>query len=628
MTTLEEKMAMRKLAIEGKPFGPGSHTPHEGKTMTGAQAIIASLEAEGVDTIFGYPGGQAIKIYDALYDSKQIHHVLARHEQGATHMADGYARATGKVGVVLVTSGPGATNTVTGIATAYMDSIPMVVITGQVTRGVIGTDSFQESDIVGITMPVVKHSFLLQSTDDLTRTFREAFYIASTGRPGPVLIDIPSDLSGAEMVFHYPDSVSLPSYKPTYRGNARQVKQAAELIQKAERPLLYAGGGIVTSHACAELTELAERMQIPVVTTLMGKGAMRCSNPLNLGPVGMHGSKYANMAVTECDLLIAVGARFSDRVTGKVSEFAPHAKIIHIDIDPAEIGKIINPVVPIVGDAKGVLAAINERLAKADAQPIDRAWVEDVFSWRERWPFYTSDFSDYPNAIAPEVVLHKLSQKLDPEASIVTTEVGQHQMWAHQNIHREHARTFISSGGLGTMGFGFPAAIGAKIGCPESEVVCVAGDGSFQMNSQEMATAKINDVPVKVLIIDNRALGMVHQWQSLFYNKRYSFTELADNPDFVKLADAYGWRARRVEKPEDVDAALDEMLASKKPYLLDVMIPRDQTVYPMVAPGAPIDDIIGALDVTLGGVRVSEKGFGKPVAAPTAPEPDEKGGDE
>ena len=628
MTTLEEKMAMRKLAIEGKPFGPGSHTPHEGKTMTGAQAIIASLEAEGVDTIFGYPGGQAIKIYDALYDSKQIHHVLARHEQGATHMADGYARATGKVGVVLVTSGPGATNTVTGIATAYMDSIPMVVITGQVTRGVIGTDSFQESDIVGITMPVVKHSFLLQSTDDLTRTFREAFYIASTGRPGPVLIDIPSDLSGAEMVFHYPDSVNLPSYKPTYRGNARQVKQAAELIQKAERPLLYAGGGIVTSHACAELTELAERMQIPVVTTLMGKGAMRCSNPLNLGPVGMHGSKYANMAVTECDLLIAVGARFSDRVTGKVSEFAPHAKVIHIDIDPAEIGKIINPVVPIVGDAKVVLAAINERLAKADAQPIDRTWVDDVFSWRERWPFYTSDFSDYPNAIAPEVVLHKLSQKLDPEASIVTTEVGQHQMWAHQNIHREHARTFISSGGLGTMGFGFPAAIGAKIGCPESEVVCVAGDGSFQMNSQEMATAKVNDVPVKVLIIDNRALGMVHQWQSLFYNKRYSFTELADNPDFVKLADAYGWRARRVEKPEDVDAALDEMLASKEPYLLDVMIPRDQTVYPMVAPGAPIDDIIGALDVTLGGVRVSEKGFGKPVAAPTAPEPGEKGGDE
>ena len=610
MTTLEEKIAMRQRAIEGRPFGPGSTTEHEGKTMTGAQAVIASLEAEGVDTIFGYPGGQAIKIYDALYDSKKIHHVLARHEQGATHMADGYARATGKVGVVLVTSGPGATNTVTGIATAYMDSVPMVVITGQVTRGVIGTDAFQESDIVGITMPVVKHSFLLQSTDDLTRTFREAFYIASTGRPGPVLIDIPSDLSSAEMVFNYPDKINLPSYRPTYKGNAKQVRQAVSRIQESKRPLIYAGGGIVSSHACAELTELAERMQIPVVTSLMGKGAMRCSNPLNLGPVGMHGSKYANMAVTECDLLIAVGARFSDRVTGKVDEFAPHAKIIHIDIDPAEIGKIIDPAVPIVGDAKVVLGAINERLNKTGAKPNDDAWVKSVNEWRDRWPLYTDDFKDYPGAIAPEVVLAHLSDKLDPEASIVTTEVGQHQMWAHQNIHREHARTFLSSGGLGTMGFGFPAAIGAKVGCPEDEVVCVAGDGSFQMNSQEMATAAINGIGVKVLIMDNRALGMVHQWQRLFYNERYSFTELAPNPDFVKLADAYGWEAARITKPEEVDEALDKMLAAKGPYLLDVQIPIDQTVYPMVAPGAPIDDIIGALDVTLGGVRVSEKGFG------------------
>ena len=611
MITVEEKIARRQRAIEGRPFGPGSNTEHEGKTMTGAQAIIASLEAEGVDTIFGYPGGQAIKIYDALYDSKKIHHVLARHEQGATHMADGYARATGKVGVVLVTSGPGATNTVTGIATAYMDSVPLVVITGQVTRGVIGTDAFQESDIVGITMPIVKHSFLLQSTDDLTRTFREAFYIASTGRPGPVLIDIPSDLSGSEMVFHYPDSVSVPSYRPTYRGNAKQVKQAAQLICRAERPLIMAGGGIVASHACPELVALAERMQIPVVTTLMGKAAIPCSNPLNLGPVGMHGSKYANMAVTESDLIIAVGARFSDRVTGKVSEFAPHAKIIHIDIDPAEIGKIINPDVPIVGDAKVILAALNERLEKMDAHANCEAWRDEVFEWRERWPFYTSDFADYEGKIAPEVLLETLSDKLDPHASIVTTEVGQHQMWALQNIHREHARTFISSGGLGTMGFGFPAAIGAKIGCPDEQVVCIAGDGSFQMNSQEMATAKINDVPVKVLIIDNRALGMVHQWQHLFYNDRYSFTELADNPDFVKLADAYGWRARRIERPEEIDAALDEMLASDEPYLLDVRIPAEQTVYPMVAPGAPIDDIIGALDVTLGGVRVTEKGFGE-----------------
>lgn len=610
MTNLDEKLARRQRAIEGKPFGPGSATEHEGKTMSGAQAIIASLEAEGVDTIFGYPGGQAIKIYDALYDSKKIRHVLARHEQGATHMADGYARATGKVGVVLVTSGPGATNTVTGIATAFMDSVPLVVITGQVTRGVIGTDAFQESDIVGITMPVVKHSFLLQSCDDLTRTFREAFYIASTGRPGPVLIDIPSNLSGSQMVFHYPDSISIPSYKPTYKGNAKQVRQAANLIESAKRPLIYAGGGIVSSHACAELTQLAEHMRIPVVTSLMGKGAMRCSNPLNLGPVGMHGSKYANMAVTECGLLIAVGARFSDRVTGKVSEFAPHAKIIHIDIDPAEIGKIIDPAVPIVGDAKVVLGAICDRLAKDGAAPIDQEWEKTVFSWRDRWPFYAADFADYPDKIAPEIVLSKLSDKLDPEASIVTTEVGQHQMWAHQNIHREHARTFISSGGLGTMGFGFPAAIGAQIGCPEDQVVCIAGDGSFQMNSQEMATAAINRVPLKVVIIDNRALGMVHQWQSLFYDHRFSFTELDANPDFVKLADAYGWQAMRIEHPDQVDEALDTMLASDGPFLLDVIIPTEQTVYPMVAPGAALDDIIGALDVTLGGVRVSEKGFG------------------
>ena len=610
MTNLDEKLARRQRAIEGKPFGPGSATEHEGKTMSGAQAIIASLEAEGVDTIFGYPGGQAIKIYDALYDSKKIRHVLARHEQGATHMADGYARATGKVGVVLVTSGPGATNTVTGIATAFMDSVPLVVITGQVTRGVIGTDAFQESDIVGITMPVVKHSFLLQSCDDLTRTFREAFYIASTGRPGPVLIDIPSDLSGSQMVFHYPDSISIPSYKPTYKGNAKQVRQAANLIESAKRPLIYAGGGIVSSHACAELTQLAEHMRIPVVTSLMGKGAMRCSNPLNLGPVGMHGSKYANMAVTECDLLIAVGARFSDRVTGKVSEFAPHAKIIHIDIDPAEIGKIIDPAVPIVGDAKVVLGAICDRLAKDGAAPIDQEWEKTVFSWRDRWPFYAADFADYPDKIAPEIVLSKLSDKLDPEASIVTTEVGQHQMWAHQNIHREHARTFISSGGLGTMGFGFPAAIGAQIGCPQDQVVCIAGDGSFQMNSQEMATAAINRVPLKVVIIDNRALGMVHQWQSLFYDHRFSFTELDANPDFEKLADAYGWQAMRIEHPDQVDEALDTMLTSDGPFLLDVIIPTEQTVYPMVAPGAALDDIIGALDVTLGGVRVSEKGFG------------------
>ena len=609
--TREEKLARRERALAGRPFGPGSATEHEGKVLTGAQAIIASLEAEGVDIIFGYPGGQAIKIYDALYDSTKVRHVLARHEQGATHMADGYARATGKVGVVLVTSGPGATNTVTGIATAYMDSVPLVVITGQVTRGVIGTDAFQESDIVGITMPVVKHSYLLQDVADIPRVFREAFYIASTGRPGPVLIDIPSDLCGQTIEFHYPDGVNLPSYKPTYRGNAKQVRQACNLILESHQPILYVGGGCVISHACKELTELSERMCIPIVTSLMGKAAMRCSNPLNLGPVGMHGSKYANMAMTESDLIIAVGARFSDRVTGKVSEFAPHAKIIHIDIDPAEIGKVVKADVPIVGDARTVLIAMNERLEKMDAKPVGEEWFREVSAWRDRWPFYTPDFKDYPDAIAPEVVLSKLSDKLDPEASIVTTEVGQHQMWAHQNIHREHARTFISSGGLGTMGFGFPAAIGAKLGVPDAEVVCVAGDGSIQMNIQELATARINNIPVKLLIINNSVLGMVRQWQTLFYDRRYSATTLDPVPDFVKVAEAYGWPAERISHPDEVDAALDRMLAEDGPYMLEVVIPKDQTVYPMVAPGAPIDDIIGALDVTLGGVRVTEKGFGE-----------------
>lgn len=608
------QLARKARAVEGRPFGPGSNTEKQGITMTGAQAVIASLEAEGVDTVFGYPGGQAIKIYDALYDSKKIRHVLARHEQGATHMADGYARATGKVGVVLVTSGPGATNTVTGIATAYMDSIPLVVITGQVTRGVIGTDSFQESDIVGITMPVVKHSFLLQSTDDLTKTFREAFYIASTGRPGPVLIDIPSDLAGAEMVFNYPDGVNLPSYRPTYKGNARQIKQACALIKESKRPLLYIGGGIVSSHACAELKDLAESMQIPVVCTLLGKGAFSSSNPLNLGPVGMHGSKYANMAITKCDLLICVGARFSDRVTGKLSEFAPHANVIHIDIDPAEIGKVRYSQVPIVGDAQIVLAGINEQLAKMQVDPVGAAWFSQCSEWRERWPFFHDESANSPGQIVPELILGQLSQKLDPDASIVTTEVGQHQMWAHQHIRREHARTFLSSGGLGTMGFGFPAAIGAQIGCPDAQVVCVAGDGSFQMNSQEMATAAINHAPVKVLIMDNRALGMVHQWQKLFYHERYSSTLLDANPDFVKLADAYGWQAERIESPEEVSSALDRMLASEGPYLLDVKISADQNVYPMVAPGAAINDIIGAIDLTVGGVRSTQENTNPPNA--------------
>ena len=590
-------------AAKGAPRGLGSRTEKQGSTMTGAQAVVASLEAEGVGLVFGYPGGQAIKIYDALFDSTQIKHVLSRHEQGAVHEADGYARATGNVGVAIVTSGPGATNTVTGIATAYMDSVPLVVITGQVPRGVIGTDSFQESDIVGITMPVVKHSYLLQSTDELTATFREAFHIAKTGRPGPVLIDVPSDLASEELVFEYPDEVNLPSYKPTYRGNAKQVKQAVARIRRAERPVLYVGGGVVSSGASDELRALAELMQIPVVTTLMGKGAFPASHELNLGPVGMHGSKYANLAMTESDLIIAAGARFSDRVTGRLDEFAPKAEVIHIDIDPAEIGKVREAQIPIVGDLKGVLGGIVAQLSKEGASPETAAWVAQIAEWRRRHPFYHPNVGDAPGEIVPEVVMEKLSDALDPEHSIVVTEVGQHQMWAAQHIARECPRSFISSGGLGTMGFGFPASIGAAIGCPDKTVVCVAGDGSFQMNSQEMATAGIHRVPVKVLVMDNRCLGMVHQWQHLFYGERYSSTLLDANPDFVKLADAYGWQAARVESPDELDAALAAMLAAEGPYLLDVAISRDQNVFPMVAPGRALDDVIGAIDVAVGAVR-------------------------
>ncbi len=589
----------------GEVRGLGSKTPKQNTQMIGAQAVVASLEAEGVDLVFGYPGGQAIKIYDALYDSKQLHHVLARHEQGAVHEADGYARATGKVGVVIVTSGPGATNTVTGIATAYMDSVPLVVITGQVPRGVIGTDSFQESDIVGITMPVVKHSFLLQSTDELTTTFREAFHIAASGRPGPVLIDIPSDILSESMTFNYPDKVNIPSYRPTYRGNAKQIRAAVARIERAERPVLYVGGGVIASGASEELVRLADSLKLPVVTTLMGKGAFPASNPLNFGLVGMHGSKYANLAMTESDLIIACGARFSDRVTGKLSEFAPHAEVIHIDIDPAEIGKIREVQIPIVGDLKGVLAAVNEQVEKSGAAPITAPWLEHLEEWRRRFPFYHSDLVEEDGTIVPETVLQKLSRKLDPEGSIVVTEVGQHQMWAAQFVDRERPRTFISSGGLGTMGFGFPASIGAAFGCPDKQVVCIAGDGSFQMNSQEMATAAINGVPVKVLILDNRALGMVHQWQKLFYHERFSSTVLAANPDFVKLADAYGWAAKRITEPDQVEAALDEMLASEVPYLLDVAISEDQNVFPMVAPGSAMNDVLGAIDVAVGAVRTA-----------------------
>ena len=587
---------MGPLARAGAPKGPGSGNAKQGMRMTGAQAVIASLEAEGVELVFGYPGGHAIQIYDALYDSTLIRHVLARHEQGAVHEADGYARATGDVGVAIVTSGPGATNTVTGIATAYMDSVPLVVVTGQVPRAVIGTDSFQESDIVGITMPIVKHSYLLKSVGDIARTFREAFHVAKTGRPGPVLIDVPSDLAQEEVVFEYPDEVNIPSYKPTYRGNARQVRAAAALIAESERPVLYAGGGVVSSSASDQACRLMRDFGIPAVTTLMAKGAIPTHEPLNLGPVGMHGSKYANRALNECDLIIACGARFSDRVTGRIDSFAPHAKVIHIDIDPAEIGKVREAQVPIVGDLSIVLGALLEELESAGARPDTAQWVEEVFGWRRDLPVLDPRALEVPGQIVPEVALAQLSGMLDPQRSIVTTEVGQNQMWAVQFIDRELPRTFLSSGGLGTMGFGLPAAIGAALAFPDDQVVCIAGDGSMQMNSQEMATAAVNGAAVKVVVLDNRALGMVRQWQKLFYGKRFSATELSDNPDFVKLAQAYSWEAESVSSPEEVQGAFERMLASEGPYLVDVRISRDQAVFPMVAPGGELGCELAAAD--------------------------------
>lgn len=591
-----------------KAHNLGPYTEKQGTTMTGAQAIIASLEAEGVDTVFGYPGGQAIKIYDALYDSTKIKHILSRHEQGSAHEADGYARATGKTGVVIVTSGPGATNTVTGIATAYMDSVPMVVITGQVPRKSIGTDAFQESDIVGITMPVVKHSYLLQDINELTNTFREAFYIANSGRPGPVLIDIPSDLCGMELVFDYPADVNLPSYKPTVKGNARQIRQAVDMMKEAKRPVFYVGGGIIASNSEAELLSVAESLQIPVVTTLMAKGAFPASNQLNLGHVGMHGSYYANHAVTNADLLIAIGARFSDRVTGKLDEFAPDAKVIHVDIDPAEIGKNRLPQIPVVGDAKVVLSGMRELIEQdGEFQPITTKWVEEIYKLREDHPFYSPGVATVNGTISPEGALDLLSELLDQDESIVTTEVGQHQMWAAQHVDRDVPRTFITSGGLGTMGFGFPAAIGAKVGCPEKEVICIAGDGSFQMNIQEMTTASYYGINVKVLLLNNSVLGMVHQWQNLFYDERYSETILPDLPDFVKVAEAYNWQAECVEKPEDLEGALKRLIEADRPALLDMRIDSDENVFPMVPAGAPLTEMFGYIKVGPNGELIDER---------------------
>ena len=561
--------------------------------ITGAVALVRCLEAEGVDTLFGYPGGVALPIFDALYDSAQIRTILPRHEQGAVHASDGYARATGRIAPALVTSGPGATNTITGLANAYMDSIPMVVFTAQVAQSVLGTDAFQESDITGITMPITKHNYLVKHVDDLPGVIKEAFHIASTGRPGPVLVDIPVDVSKAELDFEYPATVHLPGYKPTVKGHAKQIKQAATLIAKARRPLLYAGGGVLASGATKELKELAEMMQLPVVTTLMGKGAFPEDHHLWIGMPGMHGAKYTNYTITETDLLIAVGVRFDDRVTGKLSAFASKAKVIHIDVDPAEIGKNKAVDVPVVGEAKPILAGIVAELRKAEAEPNTDAWMHAIDDWRKQFPLH---YKTNEGMIAPQSVVQTIDRLTKDRKRVICTEVGQNQMWACQFTHITEPRTWVSSGGLGTMGFGLPAAMGAAVGLPDHLVIDIAGDGSIQMNSQEMATCKINDIPVKVVVLNNGYLGMVRQWQELFWDKRYASSVLDRScPDFVKLADAYGWKGIRVTDPEKLEAALIEAFDYDGPAFVDVWVEQEECVFPMVAPGGSIDEMLGGI---------------------------------
>jgi acetolactate synthase-1/2/3 large subunit len=549
---------------------------------SGAQILVDCLREQGVDTIFGYPGGAVLPIYDALYDA-DIRHILTRHEQGAAHAADGYARASGRPGVCLATSGPGATNLVTGIANAYMDSVPLVAFTGQVVTSQLGKDSFQEADITGITLPITKHNYLVKDVRDLARVIREAFHIATTGRPGPVLVDIPKDVSSAEIEYEDPGPVNLPGYRPVLEPSAEQLNRAAEAIARAERPVIYAGGGVVYSGAHRELRRFAELILAPVATTLMGLGGFPGDHPLALGMLGMHGSKYANFAVCECDLLIAVGVRFDDRVTGKLESFASQARIMHIDIDPAEIGKNVRVDIPLVGDVKRVLTALIERLEAK----LPGAWQEKIQTWKKEYPITYEE----NGRLKPQQVIREIYRVTKGQARI-TTEVGQHQMWAAHYYTYTRPRTFISSGGLGTMGFGLPAAIGVQVACPGETVFDIAGDGSIQMNIQELATAVNYDLPVKVAILDNGYLGMVRQWQELFYNRRYSYSELV-NPDFVKLAEAYGAEGIRVEKPADVRPALEQALATSKPVLIDFVIEREENVLPFVPPGESLDRMLG-----------------------------------
>ncbi|MDD1707627.1 MAG: biosynthetic-type acetolactate synthase large subunit [Methanoregulaceae archaeon] len=552
---------------------------------TGAKILVEGLQREGVETIFGYPGGVVLPIYDELYDSS-LRHILVRHEQAAAHAADGFARASGRVGVCLATSGPGACNLVTGIATAYMDSVPIVAITGQVPTSLLGNDAFQESDITGITLPITKHNYLVKRTEELGRVLREAFYIAGTGRKGPVLVDIPKDVSMKAIEYEHPleEPVTLRGYQPTVRGHAKQIDKALEMIFEAEQPVIYAGGGVIASDASEELLRLTETLMIPVTTTLMGLGAVPCDHPLNLGMLGMHGTRSANYAVTESDLLIAIGARFDDRVTGKLDSFASHARIIHIDIDPAEIGKNKKVDVPIVGDVKSVL---QDMLAKIQKKKAYDRWLSRIRGWKEKHPLqYVCD-----GTLRPQYVVEQLSGILKGEG-IIVSEVGQNQMWTAQYFCFRKPRTWITSGGLGTMGYGFPAAIGAQFACPGQVVFDIAGDGSFQMNIQELSTVASNRIPVKVAILNNRFLGMVRQWQELFHNRRYSFTELPP-VDFVKVANAYGVDGIRVESCDEVVPALKAAIETDGPFVLDFRVEREENVFPMVPAGAAINEMIG-----------------------------------
>ncbi len=561
--------------------------------MTGAQIIIEALKREGVEIIFGYPGGAVIDIYDELYRTPEIKHVLVRHEQGAAHAADGFARSTGKVGVCLVTSGPGATNTVTGIATAYMDSIPIVVFTGQVPTKLIGNDAFQEVDIVGITRPCTKHNFLVKRVEDLAWTIKAAFHIARTGRPGPVLIDLPKDVQQSKTEFYYPDEIKLRSYNPVYEPHTRQVEKAYRLLETSTRPILFVGGGVIASEAHEEVRELAELLNLPVTMSLMGLGGFPGTHEQSLGMLGMHGTYYANMAVANSDLIIAVGARFDDRVTGKVDAFAPMAKIVHIDIDPTSIQKNVRVDVPIVGDCKRALIKLLE-IIKEVGRPAKlwreqfKEWWEQIDIWRRRYPLtYKKD----DQQIKPQYVIEKLYELTKGEA-IICTEVGQNQMWTAQFYKFDRPRTLLSSGGLGTMGYGFPASIGAQMGNPDKLVIDIAGDGSIQMNIQEMATAIDQRLPIKVIILNNGYLGMVRQWQELFYDRRYSAVQFPTLPDFVKLAEAYGATGFRATKPEEVEPILKKALDTKGLVLVDIHIAPEEGVFPMVPAGRATTEMI------------------------------------